>query len=93
MRSRLTSKNKKTISRIAVLILLLLALVFIWGQSCAGAVASTGESRFVTERIVRPLVRNIAGENAAKKVTDPLVRKIAHVAEYTVLGVILGVLT
>lgn len=81
-------KKKKKI--ILYSIAVLLALCFIWGQSCAGAEASTGESRFVTDRIVKPVVRAVAGENAAEKITEPVIRKAAHVAEYTVLGAVLG---
>lgn len=83
------TKNKRPI---LYTILLLLVLGFIWGQSCAGAKKSTGESRFVTEHIVQPAVRAVAGERAADFFTDELVRKLAHVAEYTVLGFILGLL-
>lgn len=90
MRDILFTEKKKD----AVLyVILILILGFIWGQSCAKAEASTEESRFFTEKIVRPVIRAIAGESVAEKVSDTLVRKIAHVVEYTVLGVMLGFLT
>lgn len=74
------------------MILLLLVLGFIWGQSCADVKTSSDESKFVTRRIIRPAIKAIAGSQVAKKITEPLIRKLAHVAEYTVLGFILGLM-
>lgn len=85
----MTGKDVKHAGKV---IALLLVLLFIWGQSCVKPSASTGESSFVTDRIVRPFVRAIAGERAAEKVTEPLVRKAAHVAEYTALGLLISLL-
>ena len=86
----MSSKAKKT--TVLYIVLLLLVLCFIWGQSCIGAQGSTRESTFVTEQIIQPAVDALAGGTAAGVFTEKLVRKLAHVAEYTVLGFVLGLL-
>lgn len=82
-------KKRKTAYGVIALIII---LMFIWGQSCVGTEKSSGESRFVTERIIKPVIKAIAGEEIAESVTDHFVRKLAHVTEYTALGLILGIL-
>lgn len=83
-----TKKRSQTVLFIAMLLI----LSFIWGQSCASTAASAGESRFVTDSIIRPIIRAVLGEKAAQKITENLIRKVAHVAEYTVLGLVFGLL-
>ena len=65
--------------RIIVLILLLL---FIWGNSCLPQSASIQESGWVTE-LLRPILSRLIG---AEHFTGHLVRKMAHFVEYAVLG-------
>lgn len=73
---------------IIMLVLMVLALAFIWGHSMIPAVDSAEESRWVGQWITPFLERFVGAGN----VTDHLVRKLAHFCEYGVLGVILGAL-
>ena len=67
-------------------VLLILTLAFIWGHSMAPADDSSAESGFVLQ-LITPLLEIFTGKG---NVTEHLVRKLAHFAEYMVLGVELG---
>ena len=71
-----------------LLVLLVLALVFIWGHSMAPAASSAEESRRVGQWLT-PFLEWFVGEG---NVTTHLVRKLAHFCEYGALGMILGAL-
>ena len=58
------------------------SLAFIWGNSIGSAPKSQSESRRVLE-YVKPILEPVVG---ADNVTDHLVRKIAHFAEFGALG-------
>ncbi len=60
----------------------LLALLLIWGQSMLSVSGSSGESGWVLQTIVNPVLRFFGlGEMGQK-----LLRKLAHVSEFAVLG-------
>lgn len=67
--------------RIHILILLV-ALAFIWGNSLLPVPKSDAESKSVLE-LIRPFLEFFVGKGNA---TDHLVRKIAHFVEFAVLG-------
>lgn len=71
----------KTI-RIIFLILSALMLLFIWGQSLLPQEESAGESGFVTEKIVNPVLRFFGLPEAS----EGFVRKLAHVTEYAIFA-------
>ena len=72
----------KKISTALLLLAILAALAFIWGNSLDSAVESAAKSGRVGELVV--------GQGG---VTDHLVRKLAHFTEYAVLGALLLLLT
>ena len=63
-------------------ILLILLVLFIWGNSCLPKRVSSQESGWVTE-LLRPIFEALFGEEA---VTEHFVRKLAHFTEYAALG-------
>ena len=63
-------------------ILLILLVLFIWGNSCLPKQVSSLESGWVTE-LFRPIFDTLFGEGA---VTEHFVRKLAHFTEYAALG-------
>jgi len=65
-----------------LIVLLILILAFIWGQSVLSADISRSESGFVLT-ILRPLLAIIFGEAT---VTHHFVRKLAHFSEFFLLG-------
>ena len=71
-----------------LIVLLVLLLAFIWGQSCMPTEASRAESSTVLQ-LLRPLLGPILGE---ENVTLHLVRKLAHFTEFFCLGCILALL-
>ena len=71
-----------------LLCLFLLVLVFIWGQSCLPVSLSREESRHVLS-FLNPLLELILGPG---RVTQHLVRKLAHFTEFFVLGCVLSAL-
>ena len=75
----------KKISTALLLLAILAALAFIWGNSLDSAVESAAKSGRVGE-LLRPLLELVVGQGG---VTDHLVRKLAHFAEYAVLGALL----
>lgn len=79
----------KKISTALLLLAILAALAFIWGNSLDSAVESAAKSGRVGE-LLRPLLELVVGQGG---VTDHLIRKLAHFAEYAVLGALLLLLT
>lgn len=77
------------ISTALLLLAILAALAFIWGNSLDSAVESAAKSGRVGE-LLRPLLELVVGQGG---VTDHLIRKLAHFAEYAVLGALLLSLT
>ncbi len=67
------------------IVLAVLLLAFIWGNSLLSVAQSTVESRWVL-KLVTPLLEKFVGVG---NVTDHLVRKIAHAVEFTALGFVL----
>lgn len=75
-------KQKQNLWMLASLILILL---FIWGQSCLPVKQSANESSWLLEHLIHPLFRLVGlGE-----ISQTLLRKLAHVAEFAVLGAVL----
>ena len=64
------------------LVLIVLVLCFIWGQSLLDGSTSTRESDFVF-RLIYPFLYHVFGEVDA---TPHLLRKFAHFMEYAALG-------
>ena len=79
----------KKISTALLLLAILAVLAFIWGNSLDSAVESAAKSGRVGE-LLRPLLELVVGQGG---VTDHLIRKLAHFAEYAVLGELLLLLT
>lgn len=77
--------NKK---RIVVVTAVILIVLFIWGNSVLSRPISRQESKFVLE-LIRPLLELFVGKG---HVTLHLVRKLAHITEFTALGFELGTL-
>ena len=69
-------------------LLLILTLGFIWLHSCVPQALSAAESAGITE-LVEPVLELVVGKG---NVTDHLVRKLTHFAEFTLLGLELGLL-
>ncbi|MCQ2530237.1 MAG: VanZ family protein [Lachnospiraceae bacterium] len=67
---------------IPLTILIILTILFIWGQSVLPASTSASESSWVMD-LVRPFLELFTGPG---NVTAHLVRKLAHATEYFVLG-------
>lgn len=65
-----------------MLILISITILFIWIQSMMSKTTSSNESSFIKEEIVEPVYEAITG----KPEVDFDVRKLAHVIEFTVLG-------
>ena len=70
--------NKKTVLNV----ILVVSVLAVWGHSAMPAATSSQESSWVME-LVRPLLELFVGKG---NVTEHLVRKLAHFAEYSVLG-------
>ncbi len=73
---------KKRLS-IFQIVLIVLTVLFIFSNSMKTSETSANSSEKVTE-IIKPPVETIVGEG---KVTDHLVRKLAHFTEFALLGV------
>lgn len=79
---------KRIITKRNVLIALTVAmLLFIWGQSLLPRELSAEESGWFTTHIINPLL-GLFGLS----VKGALVRKLAHVTEYTILSILLTLL-
>ena len=72
----------------ALIIILIVLLLFIWGNSCLPVSQSSQESGWVL-RFLRPLLEPLVG---AGHVTNHLVRKLAHFTEFTALGFVIHLL-
>lgn len=70
------------VKKTAAIVFFILALLFIWTQSTLSPKVSSAESDFVM-RIVRPFLEVLVGKG---NVTSNMVRKIAHYAEFAMLG-------
>lgn len=70
-----------------IVIIALILLAFIWIQSVLPVVSSAGESLWITENIINPLLRRLG----LGTVEDRVVRKVAHVTEYLILSVFVAV--
>ena len=81
--------NRKSIGTALLLLAILAALAFIWGNSLDSAVESAVKSGRVRE-LLQPLLERLVGQGG---VTDHLVRKLAHFTEFAVLGALLLLLT
>ena len=68
--------------RIALLIAIVLTLAFIWGNSLLNREQSSDESAWVLQ-LVTPVLELFVGKG---RVTEHLVRKLAHFAEFALLG-------
>lgn len=82
-----TTKAKKT-EFVILISLLIINLLFIWGNSLPDKASSKKSSTEIVE-IVKPILEPVVGSG---NVTDHLVRKLAHFAEFYSLGVILTLL-
>ena len=81
--------NRKRIGTVLLLLAILAALAFIWGNSLESAVESSLKSGRVRE-LIEPLLELLLGQG---NVTDRMVRKLAHLTEFAVLGALLLLLT
>lgn len=81
--------NRKRIGTVLLLLAILAALAFIWGNSLESAVESSLKSGRVRE-LIEPLMELLVGQG---NVTDHMVRKLAHLTEFAVLGALLLLLT
>ena len=86
MRNALLSSG--TVRKRILIVLLVLILAFIWGNSCLPVRLSSRESGRILA-LLRPILGPIVGP---ENVTDHLVRKLAHFTEFTALGLVLGLL-
>ena len=68
--------------RIALLIAIILTLAFIWGNSLLNREQSSDESAWMLQ-LVSPVLELFVGKG---RVTEHLVRKLAHFAEFALLG-------
>ena len=68
--------------RIALLVVLILTLAFIWGNSLLSREQSSDESAWVLQ-LVTPVLELFVGKG---RVTEHLVRKLAHFTEFALLG-------
>ena len=75
--------KKKRIWLIAAVVLVLL---FIWGQSMMSVGTSSGESGWLTRKIINPILQSLG----LSGVRDAVVRKWAHVTEFTGLALLLA---
>lgn len=76
--------NKK---KIVLLVLVVLTIAFIFGQSTAPVKQSSKESSFVTEKIIQPIEEWLTGQ---KTITNATVRDWAHGVEFAALGLVLS---
>ncbi len=74
--------RKKNKAEIILIVLLVLTLSFIWGNSFLGKEASSKESSMVM-MILEPVLSVFVGKG---NVTEHLVRKLAHFSEFFLLG-------
>ena len=63
-------------------------VLFIWIHSMIPTSSSAGESQWFTDNVIGPIFEKLFHTT----ITDSVVRKIAHVTEFTILGILLCVL-
>ena len=68
--------------RKVLLVLIILTLLFIWGNSLLNREQSSGESTWVMQ-LITPFLELFVGKD---NVTEHLVRKLAHFTEFALLG-------
>ena len=68
--------------RVALLVVIILTLAFIWGNSLLSREQSSDESAWVLQ-LVTPVLELFVGKG---RVTEHLVRKLAHFTEFALLG-------
>lgn len=71
-----------------LIVLLVLLLAFIWGNSCLPVWVSSRESGRILN-LIRPFLELFVGQG---NVTHHLVRKLAHFTEFTALGLVICLL-
>jgi len=71
------------LKRKILIVLIILTLLFIWGQSALSVAESAAQSQTVTSTVVQPIQQAVTGKAT---VTDTTVRKMAHVLEFSLLG-------
>ena len=69
-------------NRVLLLVLIVVTLLFIWGNSLLSREQSSDESAWVMQ-LVTPLLEAFVGKG---NVTEYLVRKLAHFTEFALLG-------
>ena len=80
--------KKEKILRILHVVLLVLTLSFIWGQSFLPTLASRDEGNAVIQTVIGPVKKVITGEAETSDLFRAVARKYAHAAEFAVLGLI-----
>jgi len=70
-------------TKVVLLVLLILTVGFIWGQSMTPSLQSCRESEAITTKVIQPIEEEITGK---KTISDSRVRKWAHGVEFAVLG-------
>ena len=87
-RMRCRKPTSQTVLTVLLLLLIAATVAFTWGNSLESRTESAQKSQKVLE-VVSVVLEPILGEG---KVTIPLVRKLAHVTEFGVLGIGLALL-
>ena len=82
-----SERPRRKLFRWVVLLLILATLLFIWSRSTKSREESAAESAIVRQ-LLTPFLEPFVGKG---NVTDHLIRKLAHFAEYCFLGVELAV--
>ena len=80
--------SKRKIATIILVVIIVATLIFIWGNSIESVTESQQKSKEVLE-VIRPVLEKIVEK---EKVTDHLVRKMAHFVEFSALGIELALL-
>ncbi|MCF0124434.1 MAG: VanZ family protein [Clostridia bacterium] len=82
---------KKNIIRIILLILLAVTFVIIFGFSNQGGKETSGVSKKVSRIIIEIFNKNASIEKKEQmiKTINPVIRKLAHISIYTVVGMLL----
>ena len=81
----MVSKNIQIVGRV----MMIMVLMFIWGNSLLKASESAQISSNVTEKIVEiaETVDKAVGTDLKSKITDFVIRKVAHFTQFAVLGI------
>ena len=76
--------KKARLFRAILILITILTLAFIWGQSCLPDTASSKESGFLKE-LIDTLINSFNG-NKLFELSEKILRKAAHFMEYAALG-------